>query len=76
MPLSNSSEREFFQLAGTWLASRFCVMGGKIEGRDEPDTASTMEFHMLGMHDYGWSLRDFATKGKANPNHSERYKPD
>ena len=41
-------EREFFYLAGTWLACRLEVMGGYIENvHKEP-----LEFSLLGMHDY------------------------
>ena len=42
-------EREFFYLAGTWLACRLEVMGGRIlpcMGWSEP----ALDFALLGMH--------------------------
>ena len=67
--MSSSSEREFLQLAGTYLKCRWCVMGNVIEG-----DRSDFEGSLLGMVDYRWELRDFVKKWKLNPNHSERHK--
>lgn len=75
MPLSNSSEREFFQLAGTYFACRWCVMGNDIEPPSPHKTPGDFEGDLRGMVDYGWAMRDFAKKWKNNPNHSEKYKP-
>ena len=43
-------EREFFSLAGTWLACRLKAMGGSILGDHHH---GNLEWHLLGMHDYG-----------------------
>lgn len=42
-------EREFFYLAGTWLACRLKAMGGNLIG--DPHYGN-LEWHLLGMHDY------------------------
>ena len=42
-------EREFFYLAGTWLACRLKAMGGNLIG--DPHYGN-LEWNLLGMHDY------------------------
>jgi hypothetical protein len=42
-------EREFFSLAGIWLACRLKLMGGKLHGDQHHGTE---EWHILGMLDY------------------------
>ena len=46
-------EREFFSLAGTWLACRLKLMGGVIEGDLHHGTE---EWHLLGMLDYACEM--------------------
>jgi hypothetical protein len=74
MPYSNSSEREFLQLAGTYLACRWEVMGHLVEGagRQPVTTFRQMEWPMLGMVDYQREMRAFVKQWKVNPYHSER----
>ena len=43
-------EREFFYLAGTWLACRLKAMGGNLIG--DPHYGNRWNGSLLGMHDY------------------------
>lgn len=47
--LSNVASREFFKLAGVYLACRLKVMGGQVAN---DRTADGLKFQLLGMHDY------------------------
>jgi hypothetical protein len=53
-------ERYFFtRLAGTYLACRLAVMGGRpMTPHWSPVTDfESLGWHLLGMKDYGWSMR-------------------
>lgn len=51
-------EHEFFSLAGTMLAARLQVMGGKLDYEgSQPAHDGDMAFHLLGMVDYAGEMR-------------------
>lgn len=72
--MPSPSEREFLQLAGVYFACRWAVMGHRIPQVPAIRNFDDLSWHMLGMHDYQWAMRDFVKKWKLNPRHSERYR--
>jgi hypothetical protein len=68
--MTTPSEREFLELAGTYLACRWKVMGHRIDGEAD---AGTLDWHLLGMVDYRMAMQLFVRQWKENPNYSERY---
>ena len=49
-----SREREFFRLAGTWLACRYCLMGGILEGHAH---CGREDWNLLGMLDFAAEMK-------------------
>lgn len=50
-------EREFFQLAGVYLACRLRMMGGDVEIGSGLVDKGPLAFSLLGMHDYEQEMR-------------------
>ena len=62
--MSAGFEREFFKLAGWWLACRLQVMGGLAsDAKHKPNLA----YDLLGMVDYGWEMRLVVGKELGRP---------
>lgn len=49
-------EREFLKLAGTYLACRLEVMGGRVDRNDLPP-GTHLRFSLLGMSDHSGEMR-------------------
>ena len=57
--MSKDQEKEFFKLAGVYLACRWQVMGGEVSTgvpQKKGDPIKTFHFAMLGLHDYQWEM--------------------
>lgn len=50
-------EREFFHLAGIYLAARWRAMGGTIDDPRLPTDNGDLAFELLGMHDYAQEMK-------------------
>jgi hypothetical protein len=51
--VSKKHQREFFRLAGVYLACRLCVMGGEVVGHQK----GPLDFELLGMKDHAIEMR-------------------
>ena len=55
--MTREVEREFFHLAGVYLACRLRLMGGKVEHPNLPRDTGDVGFELLGMCDHAQEMK-------------------